>query len=149
VEVGVVKIFFGFDPGEVTGMAAYCPDVKTFTGHEFRSTEISDYLAMINARHAEHHIIHIGVERFVQRRNQRLTEQPAAQRITGAVIALGLNTTLIAPSTAKTMCTDRRLRQLGWYRRTLDGHVNDAARVLFATIAITSPQMIKDLLPST
>jgi hypothetical protein len=138
-------IFIGVDPGEVTGVSFLDLDGKYFSvelPHQQAMTHVRDIIAV-----AGDVGVRLGVEQYVQRRNSRLTEQPAAQRVTGAVQALGYFTRLIAPSTAKVMCTDHRLKQLGWYKKTPDGHCNDSGRVLFALIAITSPLMVNSLLP--
>jgi hypothetical protein len=138
-------IFIGVDPGEVTGVSfldldgSYC---AVELPHDEAIEFVRDVIGVVRAKQ-----VRIGCEQYVQRRNSRLTEQPAAQRITGAVQALGYFTRLIAPSTAKVMCTDHRLKQLGWYKKTPDGHCNDSGRVLFALIAITSPLMVNSLLP--
>jgi hypothetical protein len=137
-------IYIGVDPGEVTGICVYVD--QQWQGWEIPAESVSERLHATVERYGVKNI-RIGCEQYVQRRNSRLTEQPQAQRITGVVQGLGCFTRLIAPSTAKAMCTDHRLRQLGWYSKTPDGHINDGSRVLFALIAITSPQLVNSLLP--
>lgn len=140
-------IYIGVDPGEVTGVS-FLDRAGVYFAIELSHEHAVKYVGtIVHVADQSGTKVRIGCEQYVQRRNSRLTEQPAAQRITGAVQALGHFTRLIAPSTAKTMCTDHRLKQLGWYKKTPDGHCNDSGRILFALIAITSPLMVNSLLP--
>jgi hypothetical protein len=142
VEVGNV-VWIGVDPGDVTGVSIL--DANNFyRTFELSATDITSFLRDVTSLVGFK--IYIGCERYTERGNKRKTHQPLAQRITGVVLALGHPVTMVPPSTAKKMCNDTRLRQLGWYVKTKDGHSNDAGRVLFATIALVSPSMVKDLL---
>lgn len=137
-------IYIGVDPGEMTGIASW--DGSHWEAWEVPAESVGAMLRDVRTRRLE---VRIGCEQFVERRNQRLTNQPAAQRVTGLIMDIDPSARLISPSTAKTMCDDQRLKKLGWFVQTKDGHANDASRVLFALIAITSPREIMRLVPST
>lgn len=139
-------IWIGVDPGDITGVSFLDAEGVYFSVEESADDAIGFLKHLTSAVNFR---IRIGCEQYVERGNQRKTNQPLAQRVTGAVLALEYPVTLIPPSTAKRMCDDQRLKDLGWYRKTKDGHSNDAGRVLLATIALTSPKELARLIPST
>lgn len=142
-----IDVWVGVDPGDVTGVA-YRLSSGVYVSVELLPDDVMPYLADVVSE-SRFNVKVIGCEQYVERGNQRKTNQPLAQRLTGAVQTLEIPCVLVPPSTAKRMCNDQRLKDLGWYRRTKDGHQNDAGRVLFATIALTSPKELARLIPST
>lgn len=139
-------IWIGIDPGDVTGVVVW--DGNRWQGWEISGPLVPGQLLGVIEKHGAENI-RIGCEQFIERGNQRKTNQPLAQRITGAIQAMHPRVRLISPSTAKRMCSAQRLKDLGWHKQTKDGHINDAGRVLFALIALTSPKELARLIPST
>jgi len=54
--------------------------------------------------------------------------------------------TLQTPSQAKSFATDDKLKYLGWYTPTKDGHANDASRHLLTYLVNKYPKVGRDLL---
>lgn len=74
-----------------------------------------------------------------------LTAQPEAQQAIGGLIYVTTQcqTTFLQQPRAevKRVVTDRVLRHLGWYRKTKDGHANDATRHACFRILQSHPEL--------
>lgn len=132
-------VIIAYDPGEWTGIVVLGYSLGLIT-HELpwlaAVSHIHKYASGINAR--------ISGERFdMQGRADRpRTAQTAALRASGAVeyTATLCNATFEQHSRADCKrITDKMLKSLGWYTKTKDGHINDAARVLCQTLLVHHP----------
>lgn len=112
-----------FDPGRMCGVAAYYTDCELF-----ETCEVATPTVMPDADV-------VVIEKYqVDGRTAKLSQQPDALKQTGAIEntckELGIPVVFQMPAVAKKFATDPKLKALGWFRKTKDGHSNDAARHL-------------------
>ena len=133
------------DPGNVCGIAILEPD---FT---FNSNELSP---MMTTRVVERVINErtrclIACERYDINGKKVLTQQLEALYTIGALrhIAAQYDVTFLLQnrSDAKKV-TDYTLKNFGWYKKTKDGHANDAARHVCQTLLTHYPARYLELL---
>jgi hypothetical protein len=124
---------YGFDPGKNSGIAVWSAADDVFESLELEHFDAIDYLS--DRLYKETVPVALYCENFIiTARTAELTAQPWSLKAIGAVewlcrgwrIPFYLNTA----AKAKKFSTDAKLRKLGWYRPTKDGHANDAARQL-------------------
>lgn len=92
--------------------------------------------------------VHIVVERYTMTPGVK-SAQPEALKIMGQLELLadmyGRQLHYYLPTTTKSMIQNKRLKQVGWYRPTPDGHANDGARVVGVHLAVRHPEIFGDL----
>lgn len=119
------------DPGNVTGVATYhrgrleTSELPKHEVYEFLLPFITDRVFPLE----------VVAERFViSQRTIRSERQGDALDILGFLDGLCylemVPLTLQTAAQAKSFATDDKLRRLGWYQKTKDGHANDACRHL-------------------
>lgn len=149
---------FGFDPGKLTGVAFWVPSIdhKTiFASDELFRDEINPWMeeqlkralstpskmGLVPVRPCL-----IATENFTQAKGgQPLTNQPDALRVIGVLRAIAdefcCSLTTNGASPAKKLANNDRMRRIGWYKYTRNGHETDARR----QILITASRFHKDL----
>lgn len=92
--------------------------------------------------------LHLVCERYTMTPGVK-SAQPEALKIMGQLELLadmyGRQLHYYLPTTTKSMIQNKRLKQVGWYRPTPDGHANDGARVVGVHLATRHPEIFGDL----
>lgn len=128
-EEGIVTV--AIDPGLVTGIAVY----HWPKGH-FASEQVEgrfDLYKRLNMMMESGFQMEFVAERFtITAQTAQKSPQYDALYIIGHVEAVcyasGIPFALQTPTQAKAFSTDEKLKRLGWYKPTIGGHANDAAR---------------------
>lgn len=138
------------DPGKVSGVGLYR------TGHRPQYHEIPyaqtpmTVHAMVCTAQRDGLPVELAVEKYTISTNRVMTPQPEALMCMGALEHIGRLLEVpwfyYTPGASKSVGTDDRLKQLGWYQRTKDGHANDGARLVLVHLAVQHPQVFADLL---
>lgn len=93
--------------------------------------------------------VHVTCEKYTIKQSGVMTNQPDALMISGVVEFLcdwyGVPLTWQTPGDAKSLVSDKTLRDLGWYVRTKDGHANDAMRHILRLVATKEPVRYAEL----
>lgn len=133
----------GVDPGKITGVSIYT-NWKLIHHNEIPADEVYEMLALhtLPALHGLRVII--AAERYVFGVNStRKTRQSDPMKLTGQLEGIAklhdAEFRLVNQADSKKMAPDSKLRELGWYTKTKDGHANDASRVVFVTLAHVHP----------
>lgn len=147
----------GVDPGTTTGIfAASVSIVDTLRGREvrtdFRAYELdaSKAFAMMQLQLDRLRDPTVVCERYiVTQRTARLTQQPAALEMIGALRQLcadrGVHFVLQMKSDAARIAKNAVLKRIGWYQSGQD-HANDAARHALLGLASVDPPVFNALL---
>lgn len=138
------------DPGNVTGVATYHRgSVET---RELPKGETYEYVTdLVDYHYDNFSAIEVVAERFViSQRTIRSERQGDALDILGYLDGLcylkQVPLTLQTAAQAKSFATDDKLRRLGWYQKTKDGHANDACRhLLVYLVTRKDPDILKRL----
>lgn len=130
-------ILVGVDPGKVTGVAIWW-DSTEFDGTNHLDidtcevTDASQVPTVIRRMLDGQRPTLILCERFNSAGGKALTSQPDAQQIVGMMRSLAeelqCRCVYQSPGPAKKIMPNSRLKKIGWYTSTKDGHANDAAR---------------------
>lgn len=148
-------IIVGVDPGKVTGLAVWWnPAFYTFIDdfQPLQTAEVTDHAAVIAVLRRllmTDVPLLIACERFVNQPGGKLSAQPEAPWVIGAIRSFAdeVNVKLVfhAPGPAKKIAPDSLLRRLGWYTPGGDGHANDAARHIVMGLAVYYPETFAEL----
>lgn len=127
-------ILVGVDPGNVTGIAVWW-DPRVYVPPDARGpldtaeVEAAAVPAVLRRMLDGERPTLIAVERYKQ--NARKTHQPEAYHVTGVVRSLCedlmVRCVYQSPSPAQKIGSVQRLKQLGWYVKSKDGHANAAS----------------------
>lgn len=152
-------VMFGVDPGKKSGVAFWVPSIShkhIFASAELARDEINPWIqAQIReasiVRHMPVRPCLIATENFTQARGgQPLTNQPDALRVIGVLRAIAdeLNCSLTTngASPAKRLANNDRMRRIGWYKYTKDGHETDARRQILITAARFHKDLYRDII---
>lgn len=143
------ELIIAVDPGKVTGIA-------TWAGGEFNSWQEPTWFAVDRIwakleRLPDNAVVEIVCESYtITASTLRKTRQNYSLESIGALRWMsnthGVEFVLQAPADAMGFMTDDKLRMLGWYRPSIGGHANDAARHLGLRLAREDPPLFKKLL---
>lgn len=126
-------VIVAFDPGRIAGIAVMRMSAFHVTSGEMPWLEGVCYIDQLLQTDPLPMNIRVVGERWDSTGSRKMTPQPDAQEMIGAVrfVTSQRNVTfeLQSRSDAKTI-TDADLKKLGWYKKTKDGHSNDACRHL-------------------
>jgi hypothetical protein len=140
-------ILVGVDPGKITGISIWRspPSETTLATAEVKATDTVPTLRRMLKGDRPNLV---GVERYKQ--NGRKTHQPEAYYVTGAVRSFCddnvVRCVYQSPSSAQRIGTPRRLRELGFYIQTKDGHANAATGHVLLLMAQYHPETYADLI---
>jgi len=133
--VALEDTVLALDPGKFTGLALIQPHVSTHV----LSSEL-DVDAVVSAfqkirDHVGHQHLEVVMEAFtISERTIKTALSLDALDLIGYVklscTTAGIPFKLQLPAQAKSFATDSKLKAIGWYDRTPDGHKNDALRHL-------------------
>lgn len=148
-------ILVGVDPGKVTGIAVWwSPDFYDSTERGALGpvdTAEVEYSAvrpvLLRMLNGERPTLMAG-ERYVK--NARKTNQPEADQVLGVVRSLAEELTVRfvyqSPSPAQKIGNPERLRKLGWFVRSKDGHANAALGHMLLLMATFHPTVYAELI---
>jgi hypothetical protein len=128
-------IILAVDPGLVSGVALWdSQNIEKMLSDEIPYQNIGTWLEdAVLAELTLHHTVHLACERYTMTTGVK-TAQPEALKTMGIAEHLSVKHDVrlhyYLPDTCKKMISNARLKEKGWYRKTKDGHANDAARVL-------------------
>lgn len=134
------SLLFAIDPGNATGFA-WCAvnEGGILQPETFGSAEVAgrhEAERQFDRAVASGYPLHVVIEKFIiSEATTRTAVQYDALMIWGYVdgICHKLGLTLDEQTASiKSFATDAKLKRLGWYQSTPDGHANDAARHLLA-----------------
>lgn len=131
------------DPGFTTGIAHYCQSGDC-VGLEVDHQDVVSFLrGMLNGAVAAHVKPIVVIERFIiGQETVKHSPQYDALELIGAVINLcrefDIITKLQTAADAKNVCTDAKLKKLGWFQRGMR-HANDAKRHLLLALITSDP----------
>lgn len=133
-------IIVACDPGEMSGIAQLDTETMQFASHEADFNETCRHLMMLG--HTYTTFLRVVAESFfITPETHKKTFQPWSLELIGVCRYVSRAYTgheLVTQSKSNArgkLGTDLRLRHLGWYRWTPDGHANDAAGHLLAFAA--------------
>lgn len=136
-------ILLAIDPGNATGFAwVSAGDDGIFVAESFGSAEVvgrHEAERYFDTAVATGYQLHVVIERFTinagtHTKSRQMDPLYIIGYVEGMCAKLGIPYTEQTATQAKKFSTDHKLRQIGWYQRTPDGHANDAARHLLARI---------------
>jgi hypothetical protein len=144
---GRVDVIVAVDPGKITGLA-------TWANNELVSWQEPTWYAVdriwntlehleVSVIVCESYTITASTLRKTRGENWSLESIGAIRWMSNRH---GVEFVLQAPADAMRFMTDDKLRMLGWYRASIGGHANDAARHLGLYIANEDPPEFKRLL---
>jgi hypothetical protein len=150
---------FGVDPGKISGVALWVPSIShlsIFASAELARDEIAPWLKA-QLEHAclikydQIRLCMIATENFTQAKGgQPLTSQPDALRVIGVLRTLadqyGCSLTTNGASPAKRLANNDRMRRIGWYKPTKNGHETDARRQILTTAARFHKDLFRDII---
>lgn len=136
--------FIGVDPGLMAGVGVltFGNDVFTMSTSEMTWHSAATYVERWTREPNAIATVKVGSERYtIPTGRSVMTAQQDAIMCNGALDWLttqrGITFVLQPRAEVKKVVTDAVLRKLGWYKKTKDGHANDAARhagfLLFST----------------
>jgi len=136
-------IILSIDPGNVSGVGVWdsvLPDnIETL---EVPYTDTGDFVWGFLYDKASR--IEMVVERYTMTGGIK-TSQPDALKLMGVLewMAAFKQVPLhyYLPSTSKKTADNKRLRRVGWYKATKDGHANDGARLVLTHLANRYPEI--------
>lgn len=154
---------FGVDPGKVSGVALWVPSIShrhIFASAELPRDEIKPWmedqlrraamtpsqLGLVPVRPCL-----IATENFTQAKGgQPLSNQPDALRVIGVLRAIAdeftCSLTTNGASPAKKLANNDRMRRIGWYKFTKNGHETDARRQILTTAARFHKDLFRDII---
>jgi hypothetical protein len=144
-----MTMILSIDPGNVTGLALYFPTAGSLVTKELRKDETYQYIDDVVG--SSWYMVEIVAERFViSQRTIKSERQGDALDILGYLDSVrclrGVPLTLQTAAQAKSFATDDKLRRLGWYQKTKDGHANDACRhLLVYLVSKRDPDILRKL----
>lgn len=144
-------MIIALDPGKVTGLAVWSP--KDPLAIATREVSPLDAIEYVDAAHARNQgAIEVVAEKFtISERTIKTALSLDALDVNGWLTMESQRKLfplhMQLPSQAKAFATDDKLRVLGWYTKTKDGHANDAARHML-THLISVPEYRAILLPT-
>lgn len=144
----------GIDPGKATGIALWIPSIfpyDIYDSAELALAEIRPWVAQRMASAPHIRLCMIACEHFAQARGGRpLSNQPDALRVTELARQLAdeycCSFTTNSASASKKLANNERMRKIGWYRYTKNGHDTDGRRQVLSTVARFHPEMFKAIL---
>jgi hypothetical protein len=144
-----VPAYFAVDPGLATGVACYAPAAGYYNAVEVLGGDIGFANFWRVVLH-DYTVAGIVCESFhITPQTATKTRQYDALYIIGWLKLesqrLGIPFTLQTPAQGKSFGTDAKLKHMGWYVKTKDGHRNDASRHLL-TFLSTRDSMIRSAL---
>lgn len=150
---------FGVDPGKASGVAFWVPSIShrhIFASAELARDEIRPWMleqvrdASITRQTAVRPCL-IATENFTQAKGgQPLTNQPDALRVIGVLRAIAdeMNCSLTTngASPSKRLANNDRMRRIGWYKYTKDGHETDGRRQILITASRFHRDLFRDII---
>jgi len=150
---------FGVDPGKVSGVALWVPSITHLTvfasaelmRDEIKSWMMTQIMRVSLIQQTPVNPCLIATENFTQAKGgQPLTNQPDALRVIGVLrtIADEMNCSLTTngASPAKKLANNDRMRRIGWYKYTKNGHETDARRQILITAARFHKDLFRDII---
>lgn len=145
--------FIGIDPGLMAGVAVLTispQKVFTMSASEMTWHSAASYAERWTREPDAISTVKVGSERYtIPTGRSVVTAQLDAIMCNGALDWLttqrGITFVLQPRAEVKKLVTDVMLRKLGWYKKTKDGHANDAARHAGFLLFSTRPDLWLDL----
>lgn len=131
--------YFAVDPGLTTGVAVYVPGVGYYNAVEVKGGDIgfANFWRVILHDYAVKGIVCESY--IITPQTATKTRQYDALYIIGWLkiesARNGIPFTLQTPTQGKSFGTDAKLKHMGWYVKTKDGHRNDATRHLLTFLS--------------
>jgi hypothetical protein len=134
------RLIIGEDPGLDTGIAVYTPHTRVFQSVEVKYEEVGQYLEELftdlkwyeSCGGRGPQVTVVCENYFNSVETAKRAPSPWSTKLIGVTEFLcrkyGAEMVLQMPGEAKKVATDARLKHLGWYLQTEEGHANDAAR---------------------
>jgi hypothetical protein len=138
------------DPGKGTGLGYFDLLTGDHWAGEYEYAEVAPKVqTLIRYGARRHATVKVVCEKYVMTPGTK-SAQPDALMHMGAIewICRQENVPLVwqFPGPAKTAVPDAVLRKLGWYRKTKDGHANDALRHVLLWVANNRPEQFADMI---
>lgn len=149
-----LKIMMGVDAGAATGIAIISTgDDGLWSIDSLRTEEI---VGRYEAEKQIASVLHSGYDVTVVAERFTITERTTKTKrqydtlyingyMDGLCHSLGLPYHELTPAESKGFGEDPKLRRLGWYEKTSDGHANDAARLVLTGAFRWTPGRIHHL----
>lgn len=145
-------MIIAIDPGLMTGLAWYDAPTGRWGTEELTYPDVIPRLQHLllgaNMFNADDRV-YVACEKYVMLPGPK-SSQPEALMHMGAIEWVcrreQVPLTWQFPREAKTRAPDTVLRRIGWYKKTKDGHANDAARHVIEWLACNNPTAFADLL---
>jgi hypothetical protein len=142
-------MIIAIDPGKISGIAVYdgSSQFRTYE-HDVQST----IRFVDNVWHQLHGDIEVVTEKFtISERTLKTALSLDALDINGWLVIESQRRDfplkIQTPAQAKSFSTDDKLKALGWFNPSLDGHANDAARHLMVYLITQKPAVREVLVP--
>ncbi len=143
-------MILAIDPGKMSGVAIWHPDRPyAITSYELTPLNVV-YLVLRNLERYED--CTVVTEKFtISERTLKTALSLDALDINGWLTLesqrQGFELVVQTPAQAKKFATDDKLKALGWFERTKDGHANDAARHCLVYLINKRPAAREQLIP--
>ena len=142
--MGIV-IILAVDPGLVSGYASWTTTGRYLEAKEIPYQECGQHVHGILEGYRTSAVdIQLVVERYTMTTGIK-TAQPEALKTMGQLELLAqlydVHLHYYLPATTKKMISNARLKDVGWYRYTRDGHCNDAARLIGVHLLTRYPEI--------
>lgn len=154
---------FGADPGKISGVAFWVPSMdhtKIFASAELTRDEIKPWMheqlriaAMTPSKFGLVPVrpCLIATENFTQAKGgQPLSNQPDVLRVIGVLRTIAdefcCSLTTNGASPAKKLANNDRMRMIGWYKYTKNGHETDARRQILITASRFHKDLFRDII---
>lgn len=143
-------MIIAIDPGKGTGIAYFDTETKDQWAGEYDYAEVAPKVETLIRYGARRRVtVKVICEKYVMTPGPK-SSQPDALMHMGAIEWIcrqeNVSLTWQFPGPAKDTVSDAILRKLGWYRKTKDGHANDARRHVLLWLANNRTEMYADMI---
>ncbi len=137
-------LYLAIDPGVVTGVAIWTPDMDLKTRE---CDHLQEVIGLVKFEMGKIEPCLPIVERFlISERTLKTKIYYESIHFEGWITLEYPGTVQQTPAQAKGFATDEMLKHMGWYTKTEDGHANDAARhLLYRAVKNREPYVIDRL----
>lgn len=138
-------IILAVDPGLVSGYASWTSKGQHLETREIPYQECGEHVyGVLEGYRTSDVNIQLVVERYTMSTGVK-TAQPEALKTMGQLELLArlydVQLHYYLPATTKKMISNARLKDVGWYRATKDGHANDATRLVGVHLLTRYPEI--------
>lgn len=130
------RVIIGLDPGLDTGASVYSTKTKSFFAQELKEDAFGTWLeGLIWDLIGDYEITIVCENFFNSVQTAKRAPSPWSRELIGVIKFLcrkyGLELPIMQmPNAAKAVASDDRLKALGWYLQTKEGHANDGSRLV-------------------